>query len=72
MALVVGTYLFYRSAHMDAAVTLNHEMITYAEKATLTMPTVYVSYGVVATLSGRTAMNNDFLNLAHNRIIMYN
>ena len=35
------------------------------------MPMVYVGYGVVATLFGRTAMNDDFLNLTHNRI-MYN
>ena len=41
-------------------------MITDAEKATLTMPTVDVGYGVVATFSGRTTMNDDFLDLAHN------
>ena len=40
-------------------------MITDAEKATLTMPTVDVGYGVVATFSGRATMNDDFLDLAH-------
>lgn len=41
------------------------------KKATLTMPTVDVGYGVVATFSGRATMNDDFLDLAHN-IIIYN
>ena len=54
---MTGANLLYRTAYMNAAVTINHEMITYAEKATLTMPTVYVGYCVVATLFGRTAMN---------------
>ena len=34
VALAVGTHLFYRSAHVDASITVDHEMITDAEKAT--------------------------------------
>ena len=45
-------------------------MITDAEKATLTVPAVDVGYGVVATFSGRTAMNDDFLNLTHDIAIL--
>lgn len=43
-------------------------MITDAEKATLTVPAVDVGYGVVATFLGRTAMNDDFLNLTHDNL----
>jgi hypothetical protein len=55
---------------VDAAITINHEMITDAEKATLTVPAVDVGYSVVATFSGRTAMNDDFLNLTHDIAIL--
>ena len=45
-------------------------MITDAEKATLTMPAVDVGNGKVATFSGRTAMNDDFLNFTHDITIL--
>ena len=66
--LAMGTNLFYGTANVDAAVTINHEMITDAEKATLTVLAVDVGYGVVATFLGRTAMNDDFLNLTHDNL----
>ena len=37
VALAVGAHLFNRSSHVDAAFTINHEMITDAEKTTLTV-----------------------------------
>ena len=52
-------------AHMNAAVTINHEMITYAAHSALPVPAVNIRYGEVATFLGRTAMNDDFLYLTH-------
>ena len=37
MTLAMGANLLYRTAYMNAAVTINHEMITDAEKNTLRM-----------------------------------
>ena len=37
VSLTVGANLFYGTANVDAAVTINHEMITDAEKTTLRM-----------------------------------
>ena len=45
-------------------------MITDAEKTTLTMPAVDVGNGIVATFLGRTAMNDDFLNLTQDITIL--
>ena len=65
MALAMGAYLLYRTAYMNAAVTINHEMITYAAQSALPVPAVNIRYGEVATFLGRTAMNDDFLYLTH-------
>ena len=65
MALAMGAALLYRTAYMNAAVTINHEMITYAAHSALPVPAVNIRYGEVATFLGRTAMNDDFLYLTH-------
>lgn len=61
----VGAYFFYRTAHVDAAVTINYKMIADAEKATISMPAVDVGYGVITTFLGRATMNDDFLDFTH-------
>ena len=65
MTLAMGANLLYRTTYMNAAVTINHEMITYAAQSALPMPAVNIRYGEVATFLGRTAMNDDFLYLTH-------
>jgi hypothetical protein len=55
---------------MNAAVTINHEMITYAAHSALAVPAVNIRYGEVATFLGRTAMNDDFLYLTHDITIL--
>ena len=65
MALAMGANLLYRTAYMNAAVTINHEMITYAAHSALPVSAVNIRYGEVATFLGRTAMNDDFLYLTH-------
>ena len=65
MALAMGANLLYRTAYMNAAVTINHEMITYAAQSALAVSAVNIRYGEVATFLGRTAMNDDFLYLTH-------
>ena len=54
----MGANLLYRTAYMNAAVTINHEMITYAAHSALPVPAVNIRYGEVATFLGRTAMND--------------
>ena len=61
----VGAYFFYRTAHVDAAVTINYKMIADAEKATISMPAVDVGYGVITTFLGRATMNDNFLDFTH-------
>ena len=48
---------------MNAAVTINHEMITYAAHSALAVPAVNIRYGEVATFLGRTAMNLSLIHI---------
>ena len=55
----------FRSACVNAAVSVNYEVIAYAVEASLAMPAVDVLDGEVLALCGGTAMNNDFCNFSH-------
>ena len=39
--------VYKRQAYMNAAVTINHEMITYAAQSALAVPAVNIRYGEV-------------------------
>ena len=65
MALAMGANLLYRTAYMNAAVTINPEMITYAAQSALPVPAVNIRHREVSAFLGRTAMNDDFFYLTH-------
>ena len=65
VTFAVCANLACRPTCLYAAVTIYHEVITYAAEASLAMPTVDVLDGEVLALCGGTAMNDDFCYFSH-------
>lgn len=66
MAGAVGSYFGLGTAYMNAAITIDDEMVAYLAEASGSVPAVDVGNGVVATLDGGATMDDDLGNLSHN------
>lgn len=57
------SYLIYVAPHGDGAVAVDEVMVADVTPATLLVPAAHVVHGVVATLLGVGAMDDDFVDM---------
>jgi hypothetical protein len=62
----VRAYLFYWSACVYAAVSVDNIVVAYTPKAARFVPAVYIGYRVVAALFGRATVYDNVVYLSHN------